>query len=638
VPLWNEPFHDGSARYVPNRPTSLDDEFDVRLRVPRAADVSQVVVRQVHDGEPFYVVADVEREDDTAVWFRATLTQHNPTVNYRFLTDAGPSSYEWVTAVGCSDHDPTDAGDFRSSIRPGAPTWVEDAVAYQVFPDRFARSGSTMEASPEWARPASAWDENPIWQGPETPRHFFGGDLLGVEQRLQHLTDLGVNLLYLTPFFPAPSAHRYNASSFRGVDPLLGGDSALISLVRAAHRRGIRVIGDITTNHTGSHHEWFTSAVGDEGAVERGYYYFDDHAASRDDPESNEDPRSSSDPGSSDDPAGYVGWMNVATLPKLNYESAALLERMITSRDSPVRRYLREPFDLDGWRVDVANMTARFGETDRNHQVAHAMRAAVDSEREGAYLVGEHFHDFLGDLDGAGWQGIMNYAGFAKPMWQWLTSGGLPVDNWLGLPRSGWPRLPGTATTATMRAFSGAAWQHRCASMTMVSSHDTPRIRTITGSRGLVEVALAAMMTMPGVPMVWAGDEIGLEGITGEDARRTMPWDQPERWDLKTLQFYRELIALRHRHSCLRTGALRWVFSDQDRIVYLRESDDETILVLLSRGSGPKIPVPLNLLGLTAGSDIEPLYSGVSAAARRDHLDLPGDGPGVAMWRWPTRS
>ena len=174
--------------------------------------------------------------------------------------------------------------------------------------------------------------------------------------------------------------------------------------------------------------------------------------------------------------------------------------------------------------------------------------------------------------------------------------------------------------------------------MTMISSHDTPRIRSIAGSPDLVEVALAAMMTMPGVPMVWAGDEIGLEGITGEDARRTMPWDQPDRWDLKTLQFYRELIALRHGHPCLRTWALRWVFSDQDRIVYLRESDEETILVLLARASGANISVPFSLLGLSAGSDFDMLYSAVAAAVRADHLVLPGRGPGVAIWHWPTRS
>ncbi len=108
-----------------------------------------------------------------------------------------------------------------------------------------------------------------------------------------------------------------------------------------------------------------------------------------------------------------------------------------------MRRYLRPDFGLDGWRIDVANMTGRYGATDRNRDVAEAVRNAVLEERPDAYLVGEHFHDFLDDLDGAGWQGVMNYSGFTKPIWSWLNTGRLPLDNWMGIPWDGWPRRAG---------------------------------------------------------------------------------------------------------------------------------------------------------------------------------------------------
>jgi alpha-glucosidase len=149
---------------------------------------------------------------------------------------------------------------------------------YQVFPDRFARSAqAAARPTPEWAIPA-AWNEpvDPVMPG--RSQQFYGGDLDGVIDKLDHLESLGVNLLYLTPVFPAASNHRYDASSFDRVDPLLGGDDALARLVDAAHARGIRVIGDLTSNHSGDRHEWFQAALGHPGAPEEEFYYFTDDA------------------------------------------------------------------------------------------------------------------------------------------------------------------------------------------------------------------------------------------------------------------------------------------------------------------------------------------------------------------------
>ena len=120
--------HDGSPLYLPEPPTRVGQEFDVFLRVPHGAGVSRLVVRQVHDGVPFSVSAVLDREDETARWFRATLTQATPVMPYRFLTDAGPIGYQWRTAAGTTQHDLPDRADFRTSIHPGAPEWADDAV------------------------------------------------------------------------------------------------------------------------------------------------------------------------------------------------------------------------------------------------------------------------------------------------------------------------------------------------------------------------------------------------------------------------------------------------------------------------------------------------------------------------------
>ena len=185
----------------------------------------------------------------------------------------------------------------RLSLGDG-PAWHLSSVVYEIFPDRFATSGLGVEA-PDWAVPR-AWNDPPTGRGPNTPRELFGGDLRGIEQRLDYIEQLGVNALYLTPIFPASSTHRYDATSFDRVDPLLGGDDALRSLLTAAHSRGVRVLGDLTTNHTGNAHDWFVEALADPDALERELYYFD--------------------PGL---PAGYESWLGIPSLPKLDWRSAA---------------------------------------------------------------------------------------------------------------------------------------------------------------------------------------------------------------------------------------------------------------------------------------------------------------------------
>jgi alpha-glucosidase len=460
----------------------------------------------------------------------------------------------------------TDAADFRVVAHPAVPDWVADAVVYQVFPDRFARSAAADgRPVPPWARPAR-WDEPVVHRGPDTGRQLYGGDLPGIAEHLDHLVDLGVTVLYLTPFFPARSNHRYDASSFDTVDPVLGGDEALAALLEAAHGRGLRVVGDLTTNHTGDAHEWFLAAVADPSAPEAGYYFFDEH------------------------PGRYASWLGVSSLPKLDQSCTHLRERLYDGPGSVVARWLS--FGLDGWRIDVANMTGRYGAQDLAHDVARRLAATARAARPDAWVLAEHGHDAGPDLPGDGWHGTMDYAGFTGPVCTWLTHS---PDLVFGFGRPvATPSLPAHAVVATMREVHGAMpWRAQGASSLHLDSHDVPRFRTVVGggSSGGVSAAgrerhlvgLAMQLTMPGVPTLFAGDELGLTGVDGEHARTPFPWDRPESWDAPTLEAFRSWIALRRTHVALRRGGLRWVHAGEDSMTFLREHPDERVLVHLAR-------------------------------------------------------
>jgi alpha-glucosidase len=591
-----QPHHDGSELYVLARPDDVGGEATVRVRVPYAAGVERVFLRHVRDGEPKAVPAEKDSESGGETWWRATFPVTAESAHYRWLLGRGDEGYLWLNGRGVAAIDVGDDQDFLLRVGDTGPDWHLESVVYEIFPDRFARAGAVgRDALPDWAVPR-AWDDLPTGRGKDTPFEWFGGDLPGIEQRLDHIARLGANAIYLTPVFPAGSTHRYDAASFDVVDPLLGGDDAFDSLIAAAQSRGIRVIGDLTLNHCGSGHAWFRDAREFAGAPERGFFYWDDERYGKLD---------------------YAAWFGVPTLPKLNWADDELRRRMFDI----ARRWVRR--GLDGWRIDVANMMARLGTYDANHEVARLTREAVTAAKEDALLLAEHGHDFRGDTPGDGWHGTMNYAGFLRPVWTWLRRPDLPehVELAFGDLPVPFALRGGEETVAAMSEFrSGVPWPSVVHSWTLLDSHDVARFRTVAGSRARQLVGVGLQMTTPGVPMIFAGDEIGLEGEWGEDARRTMPWDRIDTWDGTLFEEYRALVALRRSSDALARGGIRYLHVADDAIAYLRESRSERLLCLAARAPHDPIVAPFAQLETLYGEDAR---NGV----------LPGDGPAFHVWK-----
>jgi alpha-glucosidase len=576
------PHHDGSDLYVVERPDELGGDAVVRVRVPSGT-ADSVLLRCTVEGEPRTIEAVVDEERGGETWWRATLPLETPVVRYRWLLAGGDSGYAWLNGRGLVATEVSGADDFALGLDPGAPAWHASSVVYEIYPDRFAASGERRDP-PSWAVPR-AWDDLPEGRGKNTSREWYGGDLPGIEERLDHVEDLGANVIYLTPFFPAGSTHRYDASSFDRVDPLLGGDEAFRSLVRAAHGRGMKLVGDLTMNHCGVTHEWFERAVTSERTPERELFYFDPAV-----------------------PYGYASWLGVRTLPKLNWSSQLLHDRM--------RTILRQWLDagLDGWRIDVANMVARYRDFDRNHDVAAFTREAV----AGSLLVAEHGHDFRPDLDGLGWHGVMNYSGFLRPVSWWLRSEHVTEDVFTDAPA---PLYAAGDMVSVMRAFrAGIPWDAVANSWTLLDSHDTPRFSWVASSRDRHLVGIGLQFTSPGVPMVWMGDEVGLTGRWGEDGRRTIAWDRRDEWDTQLLDAVTALARIRRTSNALAHGGIRYLHVSDDAVAYLRESRAERLLCLAARAPHDPISTPYAELETLYGEDAQ---GGV----------LPSDGPAFHVWR-----
>ena len=261
----------------------------------------------------------------------------------------------------------------------------------------------------------------------------------------------------------------------------------------------------------------------------------------------------------------------------------------------------------------------RFRDVDRNHHVAAWMRAHVDP----ALLVAEHGHDYRSDLGVRGWHGVMNYSGFLRPLWTWLLRDDPhpeQQEQFWGVP-VGVPHSDGATAFTSLRQFrAGVPWETMLHSWNLLDSHDTARFRTIAGTRERHLVGVGLQMTMPGVPMLFAGDEIGLEGAWGEDARRTMPWDRRETWDEAFLAEVRALTVLRRSNDTLARGGLRYLHISADAIAFLRETREERLLVLASRAAHDAISTSFTSLETLYGEDAQ---NGV----------LPADGPAVHIWR-----
>ncbi|MDQ7823298.1 MAG: alpha-amylase family glycosyl hydrolase [Candidatus Eremiobacteraeota bacterium] len=583
--------HDGSPLFVSSLAPSIGDEVTVRLRMPCAFVPEKVALRTSPDGEQEISPMHKAYDDRVSSWWEGTLKVHEKVNHYRFFL-LHEGKVWWYTASGLAGATLPDSSDFRIVAGDQHPCWTDRAVFYQIFPDRFAKGeGFAVDGAYHYdgyTRIERSWGEAPLAHEQAGNVDFFGGNLKGITDRLDYLSDLGVSALYLNPIFTAPSNHKYDSIDYFSVDPSLGGDNAFADLMESARGRGMKVILDVALNHCGVLHLWFQEALRDPGAPSAEFFTFYRH------------------------PGEYEMWKGVKTLPKLNYRSEVLRGIMYRDDNSMVRKWMKPPYSIDGWRVDVANMLARQGEQQLGHEVGRELRCVIKGERPEAYLVGEHFFDGTSHLGGDELDASMNYQGFAFPFWSWLSHQELW---WIkGFQEIKVKKLSTCDLLATWKQFMAAIpWITARRQFNFLSNHDTPRIlHILEGNRRMAAMAAAVLFAYPGVPSVYYGDEIGLSGKRDPGCRECFPWNS-EAWNGELRSLYQKLISLRRSSSALAEGGFEILHGGEDLFAFKRESLDEIVILVANRS-----PVPCMGLELEAG------LHGISE--HRLFNELPGGG------------
>ncbi len=569
------PHHDGSELYLSSLTPKIGEKVTFRFRAPLEYRIDEAILRLYLDGEPRFFKMDRDVNEGEQ-WWSASVEVINRKTHYRFLILNG-NRYTWLNSQGIHQNDVTSGRDFQLLALSEFPSWIRSSVFYQIFPDRFASSGKYRGKKPrEFV--ARDWDERPKGRDKTTGIEYFGGDLEGVGEHLHHIEELGANGIYFTPIFPARSTHRYDASSFDEVDPLLGGNESFLRLKKLCDSRGIALMGDLTTNHCGAGHPWIVQALKNRKSKERTFFYWNNRSKH-----------------------GYEGWWGLASLPKLNYNSNRLMDLMFKGRNSVLKKWLKKPFAISGWRIDVGNMTGIYREDDIHNQVVLAVREAFDEANPDAWLVAENADHFPSDLDGFGWHGTMNYTGFMRPVWGWLQNNADIEHGFFGVPTP-IPNFSGSEMINAMQEFSSAIpWKCFVSSMVLLDSHDTARFRNVVGRDHARHIAgMGLLLTYPGVPSIFAGDEIGVEGAWGEDARRTIDWSK-RTWEFGLFDEIKKLVRIRRDSHALSHGGLRWIIRGDDAIGFLRESQEERLLVIVTRA---KAKIKLG----TLAQDAEVLY------------------------------
>ena len=522
-------------------------------------------------------------------------------------------------------------------VVPGfsTPDWAKGAVMYQIFTDRFYNGDKSNDVETneyyyigDYSRRVTNWDKYPANMG---VREFYGGDLQGVMDKLDYLQELGVEVVYFNPLFVSPSNHKYDIQDYDYIDPHYGkivddggevlpngvtdnsqatkykkrttglknleaSNELFIKLVEELHRRGMKVILDGVFNHCGSFNKWMDRERIYEGEkdYEPGAYI------SADSPYRSYFRFFKEGPENWPYNGNYDGWWGHDTLPKLNYEDSVKLENYILYIG---RKWVSPPYNVDGWRLDVAADLGRSNEY--NHDFWKKFRRAVKDANPSALILAEHYGDPRDWLKGDEWDTVMNYDAFMEPLTWFLT--GMEkhsdeareellgnIDNFIGSMAHHMSNMLTPSLQVAMNELSNhdhSRFLTRTNHMVGRVEHLGPEAANEYVNKAVMREAVVMQMTWVGAPTIYYGDEAGVCGFTDPDNRRTYPWG---REDHELIAFHKEAIRIHKEHPALRTGSLKILGGEENVLSYARfKGNDRIVIVINNRSERTEVKVPV---------------------------------------------
>ncbi len=409
-----------------------------------------------------------------------------------------------------------------------APAWVKDTVWYQIFPERFANGNPRL--NPPNTLP---------WGSVEpTTTSFFGGDFEGIIDHLDYLVELGINGIYFTPIFKAPSNHKYDTIDYFEIDPQFGDKQTFKRLVEECHKKGIRVMLDAVFNHSGCYFAPFQDVLKNgEKSRYKDWFHIREF------------------PLQTEPIPNYDTFAFVPEMPKLNTENREVKQYLLD-----VATYWIREFDIDGWRLDVANEV--------DHQFWREFRQAVKAIKPDVYILGEIWHDAMPWLRGDQFDAVMNYP---------FTNGALNYFAKESVKASEFAHTIVNVLHNYPQNVNEVAFN-------LLGSHDTPRILTQCGERKeKVKLMFVFQLSFSGSPCIYYGDEIGLTGGQDPLCRKCMVWEK-EKQDRDIFAHVQTLISLRKQYRALRFGEFHMLEANDktNHIAYVKTYDDETIVCVLN--------------------------------------------------------
>jgi len=538
---------------------------------------------------------------------------------------------------------------YNFTMTPGfhTPDWAKGAIFYQIYVDRFYNGDRSNDVEDneyiyigEGTSKVTDWNKYPAAMG---VREFYGGDIAGVMQKLDYLQELGVEVIYLNPIFVSPSNHKYDIQDYDYVDPHFGrivkdegellqkdeqgnwksdpdypnkaasryicrvtdkenleaSNRLFAEFVEEVHRRGMKVILDGVFNHCGSFNKWLDRECIYENAegYEKGAF------VSEDSPYNTffkfREHQWPYNP-------HYDGWWGHDTLPKLNYEESPALFDYIMHVG---RKWVSPPYNVDGWRLDVAADLGQSGEY--NHYFWKEFRRNVKEANPNALILAEHYGDPTEWLKGDEWDTVMNYDAFMEPLTWFLTGVEKHSDEYrqdqLGNPDSFFGSMRHFMTRFHTQSLQVA--------MNELSNHDHSRFLTRTNrkvgrtaylgpeaanegvDKAIMRLAVMIQMTWPGAPTIYYGDEAGLCGWTDPDNRRAYPWG---REDQDLIDFHKEIIRVHKDYQAMKTGSIMFLHGQYQFISYGRFNEQDKFVIAINSGDQPvSVELPVWRLGLT---------------------------------------